>query len=137
MSQQDVEVVRRSFDVWNTGDVEAIRGLYAEDAVIEGGTGLGRTLEAGDPIGRWVAETQEPWAEVRWEHERVVEGDGLVLSFYRAVGIGRRSGVDVVRDLAAVYRIRDGLIANERVYLDRDEAVEAAGLREWTGDTSF
>jgi ketosteroid isomerase-like protein len=94
-------------------------------------------LEAGDPIGRWVAETQEPWAEVRWELERVVEGDGLVLSFYRAVGIGRRSGIEVVRDLAAVSRIRDGLIASERVYLDRDEAVEAAGLRESTGDTSF
>jgi ketosteroid isomerase-like protein len=67
MSQQDVEVVRRSFDVWNTGDVEAIGGLYAEDAVMEGGTGLGGTLEAGDPIGDLVAEVQELWAEVRFE----------------------------------------------------------------------
>jgi hypothetical protein len=35
----------------------------------------------------------------------------------------------VARDLAAVYRIRDGLIASEWVYLDRAEALEAAGLR--------
>jgi ketosteroid isomerase-like protein len=61
----------------------------------------------------------------------------LVLSFYRTVGIGRRSGIEVARDLAAVSRIRDGLIASERVYLNRDEAVEAAGLRQSAGDTSF
>jgi hypothetical protein len=36
----------------------------------------------------------------------------------------------VVREVAAVHRIRIGLIASARVYLDRDEAVAAAGLRE-------
>jgi ketosteroid isomerase-like protein len=58
------------------------------------------------------------------------KGDGVVLSFYRAVGIGRHSGLEVVREVAAVHRIRIGLIASERVYLDRDEAVAAAGLHE-------
>ena len=134
MSQQDVEVVRRSFDVWNEGDIEAIRGLYAEDAMIESGiVELGGTMEGDDPIGHWVAEMKETWAEARWELERVVEGDGVVLSFYRAVGIGRLSGIEVVREVAAVYRIRNGLIASERVYLDRDEAVKAVGLRESAG----
>jgi ketosteroid isomerase-like protein len=59
-----------------------------------------------------------------------VEGDGVVLSLYRAVGIGRHSGLEVVREVAAVHRIRIGLIASERVYLDRDEAVAAARLHE-------
>jgi ketosteroid isomerase-like protein len=72
---------------------------------------------------------QETWAEAGWELERVVEGDGVVLSFYRAVGIARHSGLEVVREVAAVHRIRIGLIASARVYLDRDEAVAAAGLR--------
>jgi ketosteroid isomerase-like protein len=134
MSQQDVETVRRSFDAWNEGDIETIRGLYAKDAVIESGiVELGGTMEGDDPIGHWVAEMQETWAEAHWELERVVEGDGVVLSFYRAVGIGRYSGIEVVRDLAAVYRVRNGLIASERVFLDRDEAVEAAGLGESAG----
>jgi hypothetical protein len=39
----------------------------------------------------------------------------------------------VRREVAAVYRIRIGLIASERVYLDRDEAVAAAGLRQPAG----
>ena len=50
------------------------------------------------------------------------------MSFYRGRGI-------VVRDLAAVYRIRDGLIASERIYLDRQEALEAAGLRKSADST--
>ena len=52
------------------------------------------------------------------------------MSFYRAIGIGRESGVEVVRDLTGVYRLRDGLIVSEHVYLDREVALEAAGLSE-------
>jgi ketosteroid isomerase-like protein len=132
MSQDNIEIVRRAFDVWNEGDVEAIRRLYTEDVVVQTGiTEFGRTFEGDDQIGRWVAELQETWAEVRWEPERVFEGDDdLVVSFYRGIGVGRESGVEVVRDLTGVYRIRDGKIASERIYLDRDEALEAAGLRE-------
>ena len=32
---RDVEIVRRSFEAWNEGDVEGIRRCYTEDAVIE------------------------------------------------------------------------------------------------------
>ena len=106
MSQQDVEIVRRSFDAWNSGDIDTIRHLYADDVVIDGGTQLGTTLDSDDPIGHWVAETQETWAEIRWDVEQIFEARGVVVSFYRGRGIGRQSGVEVVRDLAAVYRIR-------------------------------
>ena len=51
MSQQDIEIVRRSFDAWNEGDIEAIRRCYAHDVVIEGGTQLGCTLDSDDPGG--------------------------------------------------------------------------------------
>ena len=134
MSQEDLEVVLRSFDVWNEGDVDAIRGLYTEDAVIEipgwGLTKLGETFAGDDPIGRWVAELREAWAKIRFKSKRTFEGDDLVVSFYRVVQVGRRSGAEVVGTRAAVYRIRDGKIASERVYLDLNEALEAAGLRE-------
>jgi ketosteroid isomerase-like protein len=114
MSRQDVEIVRRSFGAWNEGDVEAIRRIYTEDVLVAGGSGLGGSLGGGDPIGRWVADVREPWAEVRWDLERIFDGDGVVVGFYRVFGTGRRSGVEVAGDLAAVYRIRDGLIASER-----------------------
>jgi ketosteroid isomerase-like protein len=126
-----VEIVRTSFEAWNAGDVDAIRRLYAEDVVIETGiTELGRTFEGDDPIGRWVAEMQETWAEVHYEAERIFEADDVVVSFYRGIGVGRESGIEVVRELTGVYRIRDGKIASERIYVDREEALEAIGLSE-------
>ena len=93
-------------------------------------TEFGRTFEGDDPIRRWVAEMRETWAEVRLEIERIFEADDVVVSFYRGIGIGRQSGVEVWRELTGVYRLHDGQIVSERVYLDREEALEAAGLRE-------
>jgi ketosteroid isomerase-like protein len=133
MSEENVEIARRSFDAWNEGDVDALRRLYTEDVVVQTGmTEFGRTFEGDDPIGRSVAELQETWAEVHWDYERIFEGeaDDVVVSFYRAIGVGRESGVEVVRELTGVYRLRDSLIVSERVFLDREEALEAAGLRE-------
>ena len=52
-----------------------------------------------------------------------------LLAFIECSALAGAAGVEVARDLAAVYRIRDGLIASEWVYLDRAEALEAAGLR--------
>jgi hypothetical protein len=77
MSQEDVEVMRRSFDAWNEGDTEAIHGVYAEDVPIETAISeLGRTLGDDDPVGHWVAETRETGAEVHWDIERIFEGQG-------------------------------------------------------------
>ena len=125
-----MEIVRRSFNAWNQWDVDAVRRLYAEDAVVNTGvTEFGRTFEGDDPIGRWAAEMRETWAEVRWEIERIFEADDVVVSFYRGIGVGRESGVEVRRELTGVYRLRNGKIASERIYLDREEALEAVGLR--------
>jgi hypothetical protein len=89
MSRQDVEIVRRSFDAWNAWDVKAIRRVYTDDVVVAGGSELGDSLGGDDPIGHWVADMQETWAEVQWELERVFDGDGVVVGFYRVLGTGR------------------------------------------------
>ena len=129
MSRADVEIVRRSFDAWNEGDLQAIRAFYADDVVLETPiTEFGRTFEGDDPPGRWIAEMRETWSEVRWDVERIFEGDGVVVVFYKSISTGRSSGAEVVRDLTGVARVRDGLIASERVFLDRDEALKFAGV---------
>ena len=130
-----MEIVLRSFDVWNEwDDVDAIRRLYTRDAVIQtpsaNFTGFGEAMRGNDPIVRWIAELHEAWADIRCEVERIFERGDVVVSSYRATFVGRRSGAEVVHVLAGVYRIRDGQIASEHVYLDLDEALEAAGLRE-------
>jgi len=131
MSHADVEIVRRSFEAWNRGDVQAIRAFYTEDAVIETPiTEFGRTFEGADPLGRWITEMRETWTDLHWDVERIFEGDGVIVSFYRSVSTGRKSGIEVARDLTGLHHIRDGLIARDRVFLDRDEALKVAGVSE-------
>jgi ketosteroid isomerase-like protein len=131
MSRAELDVVRRSFDAWNGGDVQAIRDCYTDDAVIETPiTEFGRTFEGDDPLGRWIAEMRETWDELHWDVERIFEGDGMVVSFYRSISTGRASGVEVVRDLTGLHYVRDGLIERDRIFLDRDEALRVAGVHE-------
>jgi ketosteroid isomerase-like protein len=127
MSREDVEVVGRSFDAWNSGDVEAIRRCYTDEPDIRTGmTEFGRSFEGDDPIRHWVAEMRETWSEVHWDPERIFEAGDLVVSFYRAVGIGRESGVDSRATSPASAASARG--ASEHVFLDRADALEAAGL---------
>jgi ketosteroid isomerase-like protein len=77
-----------------------------------------------------VRRSFEAWNDLHWDVERIFEGDGVVVSFYRSVSTGRKSGIEVARDLTGLHHIRGGLIARDRVFLDRDEALKVAGVRE-------
>jgi ketosteroid isomerase-like protein len=73
---------------------------------------------------------QETWAKVHWEIERIVEAGDVLVTFHRGTVVGRESGVEVMRELTTLFRVHDGKIASERIFLDRDEALEAVGLSE-------
>ena len=49
----------------------------------------------------------ETWAQTHWDVERIFEGDGVLVSFYRSISTGRASGIEVVRDLTGVHHIRE------------------------------
>jgi ketosteroid isomerase-like protein len=53
-----------------------------------------------------------------------------VLVFVRVSATGRESGTPVEIRPAHEFTIRDGLLVRFKVYADRGEALEAAGLRE-------
>jgi ketosteroid isomerase-like protein len=56
--------------------------------------------------------------------------DERVLAFVPATAEGKGSGVPVENRTAHLFTIRDGVFARWKVYADRAEALEAAGLRE-------
>ncbi len=53
-----------------------------------------------------------------------------IVAFGRTRNRGKASGVETETPLALVTKIRDGKTISIRAYLDRDEALEAAGLSE-------
>jgi len=56
-------------------------------------------------------------------------GDAVVVVF-RQSGAGQGSGVRVERDFFTVYDLRESKVVRARLYESRDQALEAAGLRE-------
>jgi hypothetical protein len=51
-----------------------------------------------------------------------------VVTLHKVIATGRASGIETVRELGGVIEIRDGLVVSQWIYLDRSEALEAAGL---------
>ena len=139
MSQENVEVVKRAIAAVNHRDVDRYLACCTEDiqmrtpfAPIEG------VYEGADAIRRFFANIQDTSPDFRIEVERLDSiAPNRVLAFIRVTGTGRASGLanlghTTATDTPAVniYDLTDGKIRRIRIFLDRQEALEAAGLSE-------
>ena len=71
---------------------------------------------------------REPFEEFDWTPHGVTIGEGLLLVEGEMRGTGRASGIEVSTGEWHVWTLRDGRVARLQMFLDRDEALEAAGL---------
>jgi ketosteroid isomerase-like protein len=129
--EDQVEVVRKMLDAFNRDDVDAVIASFDERCeIIE-------PFEMPDrPVGgfhghrgirEWMANLRGT-ARAEFEPRTFTEAGDQWLCELRSRGLGQASGVRVEWTTFAVMRIRDGLIEQVRVFLDRQQALEAAGL---------
>ncbi len=132
MSQEDADRIRRAYEVWNeSGPAAVTNQFWAEDAVYREGPGW---PNAGVYEGRAAAlERMQSLIdlmgsiEVRLD-ELIDVGDGRLVACTSMVGEGAKA--PYTQSFAVVHRMRDGLIVEADYYLDRAQALEAAGLSE-------
>ena len=132
MSQENVEVVRKVIDAFNRGDLDAWSGFLSPEVVWES-----LPLPGFRDVYRGRAEARE-WIEQLLEvfdfhleiDETTALSDDRVLMAASARGSGRGSGIPVERPSWELLWLADGLITRRQVFWTRDEALEAAGLRE-------
>jgi ketosteroid isomerase-like protein len=135
MSHENVEIVRRAAEAVNRGDRATVASLLAPD--VEWHTVAGPLLGMGTIRGR-EAMVKFIWGDIREaiegfrvSPEEVTDlGNDRVLVVGLFQGRGRSSDAEVTMRVASLYEIRDGTVATVRDYGSRDEALEAAGLRE-------
>ena len=132
MSRADADRIRRAYEVWNESGPAAVTDqFWAEDAVYREGPGW---PDAGVYRGRDAAlermqsliELIGP-IEVRLD-ELIDVGDGRLVACTSMVGEG--ANAPYTQSFAVVHRLRDGFIVEADYYLDRAQALEAAGLQE-------
>jgi ketosteroid isomerase-like protein len=135
MSQENppVEIIRAGFDAFNRGDYELwIAGLDEEVVLLD----LEETPDTGvfrghDGVRAWLAKLQEAWGEAfRFEPMSITQGDGVVVVDTRASGVGVEGGVPIEMTVYMVLRFRDQKVVWTKSFMDRADALQAAGLRE-------
>jgi ketosteroid isomerase-like protein len=132
MSQENVEVVRRSFEAFQRGDYEA--AMDALDPRIEYDLTHfpdGQVYLGHDGVREAFRIWLGTWNDYRQELDELIDlGNDDVLAVVREFGRGKASGIEVERPTAGVWTLRDGKAIRIRFYPGKAEALEAAGLRE-------
>ena len=131
MSQENVEAIRVIYDRLNqTG--EASREDYAPDATFDvsrlPGFGVYRGFDEFYAVWLQYRDTFEEW----WiEVEELLDGQGeRVFAAVRDGGRMKASGGEVRQRVFHVWELREGKAIAETIFLNRSEALEAAGLSE-------
>jgi ketosteroid isomerase-like protein len=130
MSEENVEIVARAFayEIYGLGDRAEAEELFdpnvvmnaTEDSPYYGPDGM------RDDWERWASA----WEELKVTIEEIIEaGDQVVLVAHHQ-GRGRGSGIKVDARFYEVYTLREGKVSRVDEYTEREEALEAAGLRE-------
>ena len=128
-----LETIRTGFDAFNRGDYDAWIAVYDEDVEF---LDLAETPDTGTfrgPAGvrAWLAKLQEAWGEgFRFEPRSITQGDDAVVVDTLARGVGLESDLKVEMTVYIVLRYRDQKVVWTRGFIDRAEALEAAGLSE-------
>ena len=132
MSEENVEIVRRSLDAYSRRDVEMLRALNHPDVELDWSASHG--FQAGvykgfDTALGFYSEYFEVFDNIAFDIERMTAvGDRVIVSnVARQRG---RDGIEVTARSALVFSVRDALITRIRLYQELDEALRAVGLEE-------
>jgi ketosteroid isomerase-like protein len=131
MSEENVGIVRRAFEVWNTGDMDALRELYDPGIIWRGPEGW---PEPGPYAGReavmaQVEQMRETWDTDSFEliSELIDVGDRVAVRFiWRGAGHGPEANIEAT----GVYTVRKGRIIAIEFFWDHAEALATLGLSE-------
>ena len=134
MSQENVDAVRRSFEAWNRGDVDA--WLEPSHPDVEWYSEVARRLQGVDTVYRGRAQLRQFWDEWHSVWDLTIEisdyrdlGD-TVVALGRMRVHGKASEIDIEQPVAYVAEFEGGLVRKLRAYHDQNQALEAAGLSE-------
>ena len=134
MSQENVEVVRRTMEAYTDGDREAYYDFMAEDIEICPDASRwpdAKPFRGREEFRRFNTEIDQDWeGGARAEIKEIFPVDERVVVWSDWGGTGRASGLDLLSNLSAIFTVRDAQITKIEFFFDHAKALEAAGLSE-------
>jgi ketosteroid isomerase-like protein len=143
MSQENVDLVRRNYEVINSlgrtaefVDPEEIApdlwGRLDPDVELHERPELpdAKVYRGPAEVKEFWRNTQEVFAQVRWRPLEIIDLGHAVVAVTKIAAVGRGSDVPAELDETDVFWFRDGMITRLKGYATKEEALEAAGLPE-------
>jgi ketosteroid isomerase-like protein len=129
MSQTDLETVKRGFDAFEQGGVEALVELIAPDFELTTPPELASepdTYRGPDGLRRYFDSFYDAMDEIRLEPHAFHDAGDWVAVEYTLRARGRTSGIEATIDAVMNWRIADGLARQVELFATLDEALTAA-----------
>ena len=132
MSQNTLELHRRSVEAFNARDIDAFVALCDERVELQSAVtvpGGGAVYYGREGVRRWHRDLQDGFGEdVTIEAEAYYEAGDQTITFHVLHGRGRESGAAVEMPAAHRCEWRDGLMVFFKGYRDREAALADAGI---------
>ncbi len=133
MSQENVEVAQRGYELVSRGDIDAWLQDLAEDVELHELPEIpdSAVYRGHEAVRTWAARVLELVQSWRWTPEEILyEGDDVLVVRVRIEFVGRGGEVPIEQIIFHVLRYRDGKASVMQGFLSRREALEAAALQE-------
>jgi ketosteroid isomerase-like protein len=134
MSEENVEIVRRSWQAFVDGGLDALTEHLDPEInwrAIEGAPDDVGEMHGKNAVRRYLQDWLDTFEGITSVPTELIDaGDDLVVAALHVTGRARLSGIETELRYAVVYTVRNGRIVRGREYADRDEALKAVGLAE-------
>ena len=133
MSQENVEILRRGYQAYERGELDAVVADFAPDCeyvttgIIPGRTGIYRGPEGYMDFIAWL---DEEFIDSHSQIEALIDAGDSVVAGVTISGQGRQSGIPATFTFWQVWRLSNGKVVHGQGFVDKAEALEAAGLSD-------
>ena len=133
MSQENVEVIRRMYELWLEGD-PALMDAFDPDIELHPDphadwVGVNDVYRGHDGMRAYMRLVYDAFEDYRPEVEELIDAGDKVITLAIEHGRGKASGVAVqAHRTAHVWTMRDNKAVRVDLYLDRDAGLAAAGV---------
>ncbi len=129
-----MKIVRDSAAAYNRGDLDALSEYWTDDIdhrAVEGALDDRGPIHGKAAMRDYLQDWLDMFDPLTVEPLELIDAGGdEVVAVLKFGGRAKLSGVETDLIFAIHYTVRDGKIARGREYMTREEALEAAGLRE-------
>ena len=137
MSQESVETLRAfletwTLEAWQRGEVMDMSfvdpDVVYEDSVLP--DHVGEAYRGHEGVLRAVEGWFEPAQWVVVEFEQIIDAGDRLVSIHKARTKARHTGIEIETPLVYLWTLRDGKVVHFRAFVDVEQGLEVAGLRE-------